>query len=103
MNVPPAFPVQYPNHSPYGESVIPDQETIIHDTSQSNWFQNVAERLNKDNRNNGDNMSWSAYVANLQDLTPRPPAITGLYPLFRDSAHSLDMVKHDMDLIRKAT
>ena len=34
---------------------------------------------------------------------PRPPTITGLLPLFRESAHSLPMEKHDIDLISKAT
>ena len=42
-------------------------------------------------------------MANLQIEDPRPPAITGLLPMFRESAHTLAMVKHGMDLIKQAT
>ncbi len=48
-------------------------------------------------------MSWSAYFAHLQYSVRRPPAITSMLPMFRDSAHSVAMVKHGMDVIMKAT
>ena len=54
-------------------------------------------------RNDEINISWSAYMANLQIEDPRPPAITGMLPMFRESAHTLAMVKHGMDLIKQAT
>ena len=50
-----------------------------------------------------DYISWSASFAQMQEAIPRPPAITGLLPLFRESAHSLAMVKHGMDIIKNAT
>ena len=50
-----------------------------------------------------DNISWSAHFATLQDASRRPPAISGLMPLFHDNAHSLALVKHGMDVIAKAT
>ena len=45
----------------------------------------------------------SAHFATLQDASRRPPAISGLMPLFRDKAHSLALVKHGMEVIAKAT
>ena len=50
-----------------------------------------------------DHISWSAHFATLQDSSRRPPAISGLMPLFHDNAHSLALVKHGMDVIAKAT
>ena len=42
-------------------------------------------------------------MANKQVEVPRPPAITGLLPLFHDSAHTLAMVKHGMNIVKQAT
>ena len=50
-----------------------------------------------------DHISWSAHFATLQDASRRPPAISGLMPLFHNNAHSLALVKHGMDGIAKAT
>ena len=49
------------------------------------------------------NISWSAHFANFQVAGPRPSAITGLLPLFREIAHFLPIVKHDIDYISKVT
>ena len=63
----------------------------------------VNELLKKPELGAHDNISWSAHFATLQDYCQRPPAISGLMPLFRDNAHSLALVKHGMDVIAKAT
>ena len=50
-----------------------------------------------------NNLSWSAYMANQQVEVPWPPAITGLLPLFSESAHTLAVVKHGINVIKQAT
>ena len=59
--------------------------------------------LQKDQLDQDDNISWSAYFAHLQFAVHHPPAISALMPLFRGNAHSVAMVKHGMDVIMKAT
>ena len=59
--------------------------------------------LQKDQLDQDDNISWSAYFAHLQFAVDHPPAISALMPLFCGNAHSVAMVKHGMDIIMKAT
>jgi len=59
--------------------------------------------LQKDQLNQDDNISWSAYFAHFQFVVCHLPAISALMPLFRDNTHSVAMVKHGMDAIMKAT
>ena len=79
-------------------------KTGISDKHQLNWLSHIETLFKKDNIDfKKDNISWSAYFASLQQGVPRPAAIVGLFPLFRDSAHSVSTVKHGMDLLQKAT
>ncbi len=98
-------PAQFPNEklSPplTVESVIPNSLLVDSDDEQKAWLMKVNSGL-QENSDIGDNVSWSAHFASLQDQV-RPSAITGLMPLFRDCAHSLAMIKHGMDLIARAT
>ena len=50
-----------------------------------------------------NNISWSAHFATLQDASRRPPEISELMPLFRDTFSLLALVKHGMGVIAKAT
>ena len=59
--------------------------------------------LQKDQLDQDDNISWSAYIAHLQFTVHHPPAISALLPLFRGNAHSVAMVMHGMEAIMKAT
>ena len=47
------------------------------------------------------NVSWSAYNASNID-TIKGPNLSALLPLFREPSKSAAMVKHGMDLIKKA-
>ena len=47
-------------------------------------------------------ISWSAYHANAQETTIPPAAVNALLPLFFDNAHSVTMIRHSMDVIRRA-
>ena len=49
------------------------------------------------------NVSWSDYQAIMQISVDRPPAVTGLLPMYKDNAHSTSMIKHGIDLLIKAT
>ena len=48
-------------------------------------------------------MSWSGHFSTIKDVSRRPPATSGLMPLFRDNAHSLAWSQHSMDVIAKPT
>ena len=102
-DVPPeAFPTNNPiPRKPKGPST-PSVSSGIQD-KESQWLSFVQSLQEKEGLESEDNISWSAYMANLQVEVPRPPAITGLLPLFRESAHTLAMVKHGMNLIKQAT
>jgi len=77
-----------------------DYNTLSYN-EQYAWLESTNQLLDEDVQNKS--ISWSAYFANLQEFVPLPPAITGLLPLFRESAHTLAMVKHGMDIIKTAT
>ena len=102
-------PAAFPNNNPLlpqaVECVIPGNTLLTSNETQQQWLSTVYELLQKEDLDptESDNISWSAYFANLQEFVPRPPAITGLLPLFRESAHTLAMVKHGMDIIKTAT
>ena len=98
-------PATYHNEKPLPLELegplIPGDTLLSSDTGQSTWLDKI-NRLLQESQEVPDDISWSAHFASLQDI-PRPPAITGLLPLFHDNAHSLAMVKHGMDVIQKAT
>ena len=71
------------------------------DKDNIEWLETVHKAMSDDGVIM-ENISWSAHFANLQQDV-RPAAITALLPLFSESAHSLAMVKHSMDLIQRAT
>ena len=49
-----------------------------------------------------DRISWAGFHASRQTSTPRSTCSQGLFPLFKDKAASLSMVKHGMDIIKSA-
>ncbi len=102
--VPPAiFATDKPSpHRTVGVA-IPQTAKLESDEAQTAWLRRVIQLLQKEQLDKDDNISWSAYFAHLQYSLRRPPAISGLMPLFRDNAHSVAMVKHGMDIIIKAT
>ena len=81
--------------------IIPQSSRLDFDETQ--WLKEVARLLQKDQLDENDNISWSAYFAHLQFAIHHPPAISALMPLFHDNAHAVAMVKHRMDMIMKAT
>ena len=100
---PAAFPNVNPLPSPIVAPMIPGDGIICQNDAHTTWLNKMNEQIQKEETDGKDNISWTAHFASLQEAVPRPPAITGLLPLFRDSAHSLSMGKHGMNLIQKAT
>ena len=52
-----------------------------------------------------DTVSWSAYHAGFQPPSEAPDSCvtrTSLLPLFYDQAHSVAMIRHSMDVVKKA-
>ena len=70
---------------------------------ESQWLSFVQSLHENESLESEENISWSAYMADRQIEDPQSPAITGLLPLFCESAHTLAMVKHGMNLIKQAT
>ena len=47
-------------------------------------------------------ISWSAYHADVHQAIIPPAAINALLPLFLDNAHSVAMIRHSMEIIKRA-
>ena len=58
--------------------------------------------LKKQHLEKTDWISWSAYHSSMQEAVIPPPAINALLPLFLDSARSVAMIKHSMEIVRAA-
>ena len=66
------------------------------------WLQVVRDVCDNDDVQRLGNISWAAYHADkqlLQNVTITP---TALLPLFPDQAHSIAMIRHDMDVVKSA-
>ena len=65
------------------------------------WLENTRSVL-KGNVEACENTSWAAYHAMHQD--PKQPVITptSLLPLFQESAHTVAMIRHSIDVVRSA-
>ncbi len=80
------------------EAVLPaamEQET--------QWLEHVRRMLDKEKLDKGDYVSWAAYHASHQPQILHAITLNALLPLLYESAHTVAMVKHGMDVIRKAT
>ena len=106
-----ALPNYYTNVPPVQASVkgspVPDigltsmarEET----PSDDRWLEHVREHIeNKTTATRTDNISWAAYHAHNLSQSARPMSITALLPLFHESAHTVAMIKHSMDVIVSA-
>ena len=48
-------------------------------------------------------VSWSGYHASKQPQRHLKPAVSSLLPLFQDEAKSVAMIRHSMNIVKKAT
>lgn len=76
------------------------QEAML---EEQEWLVQVRRLVDKTKLEKGDYVSWAAYHASRQSQEPHPVTLGSLLPLFYESAHTVAMVKHGMDVIRNAT
>ena len=56
----------------------------------------------KNPEKSSDNISWAAYHASNQEPRDHVITSTALLPLFQESAHTVAMIKHSLDVIKTA-
>ncbi|KAK3917822.1 Chromosome-associated kinesin KIF4 [Frankliniella fusca] len=71
--------------------------------SEKDWLDYLHNQLVENEPLFQENVSWSAFRAVRQGISPLSPAINSLLPLFDDKSTSPGMIKHGMDIIRKST
>ena len=69
---------------------------------EERWAEHAGRILDKEIGNN-DVLSWSSYHGSLNRVQVTSPVISELLPLFYEKASSLAMVKHGMEMQKKAT
>ncbi len=92
---------EYPSPPVSVNICIPDTILIESDNRDSLWLTKTYEIAESDILDPQEFILWSAYNANEQKTAIQTPAITGMLPMFRENAHTLAMVKHGMDVIKK--
>ena len=70
---------------------------------EEQWSHNGLSLLSCDNLTKEATISWSSYHAFLQSQSEDPPAPHALLPLFYEKSATPAMVKHGMNVTRKAT
>ena len=65
------------------------------------WLEH-ARRVIEGNTGTDENISWSAFNASRQPQLARTISPTAQLPLFLDSAHTVAMIRHSMDVVKNA-
>ena len=65
------------------------------------WLEH-ARRVIEDKTGTDENISWSAFHASRQSQLARTISPTAQLPLFIDSAHTVAMIRHSMDVVKNA-
>jgi hypothetical protein len=71
--------------------------------AENTWVKHALPLLEKQKLSNSDSIAWAAYHAALQRPVEDPPALCALLPLFYGKAATPAMIKHGMDVQRRAT
>ena len=69
------------------------------------WLEQVSQVVSTDNTQGDEVVSWSAYHASLQPtngVSESSLTKTFLLPLFYDQAHSVALIRHSMNVVKKA-
>ena len=71
---------------------------------EKHWLDHAMMLIEKKEVEENDDIAWSAYHASQEDPSDAVlPALTQLMPLFYEKAASAAMIKHGMDMLKKAT
>ena len=71
-----------------------------HAEGEYRWLENARHVLEEDAEL--ENVSWAAYHAKHQESQDKIITPTALLPLFQESAHTVAMIKHSMDVVKSA-
>lgn len=69
------------------------------------WLKQVSRVVSDDNPQGDEAVSWSAYHAGFQPSNGESDSCltnTALLPLFYEQAHSVAMIRHSVDVVKKA-
>ena len=79
-----------------------DSDNFNEKTDEEYMWLEHARRVIEDNIGTDENISWSAFHASRQPQLARVISPTALLPLFLDSAHTVAMIRHSMDVVKNA-
>ena len=65
------------------------------------WLDQTKKILSNDDETHSANVSWAAYHASHQSTTQHVICHNSLLPLFHESAHTLAMIKHSFNVIKR--
>jgi hypothetical protein len=106
----PHFYTDVPPVTSVKETAIPATSVISlkrtnfkqHTEGEYMWLENARNVLEGSAEMNNNNLSWAAYHASNQELGNRVITPTALLPIFLESAHTVAMIRHSMDVIKSA-
>ena len=79
-----------------------DSDNFNEKTEEEDMWLEHARRVIEDNIGTDENISWSAFHASRQPQLARTISPTAHLPLFLDSAHTVAMIRHSMDVVKNA-
>jgi hypothetical protein len=92
MKVPPSLSPVRPPEATLPGAIAEEEE----------WLAHVRSLICKEKLEEKDYVTWAVFHASRQQQVPHPVALNALMPLFYENAHTVAMVKHGMEVIRKA-
>ena len=73
-----------------------------HAEGEYRWLENTRHVLEENTELENIILSWAAYHAKHQESRHQVITPTALLPLFQESAHTVAMIKHSMDVVKSA-
>ena len=67
------------------------------------WLEQVKRAVEEETLPEGEMVSWSGYHESKQQQRNLKPAVSSSLPLFQDEAKSVAMIRHSMNIVKKAT
>ena len=78
-----------------------DREPKTHTKEEHIWLENARQTIDG-NGERGENISWAAFHASRQPSEVRAICPTVLLPMFQESAHTVAMIRHSIDVVKTA-
>lgn len=102
MNIPPsALTKKDPFVPPTTGQTTPEATTLSNALAKEyEWLEHVQRLIRKSELAKDDFLSWAAFHASVHQPSRDPPTAVALLPLFEESAHSVAMIKHSMDVVK---